>query len=99
MPADQPSVADGPFRFYSLYIFLLHFIRQAAIRGAIISHHTAPMDPNYPNIPSGISSVIRELYEDTVPPNLHDLPHRMLDSVDKLMGEICELHVLRWLIR
>ncbi|KAJ9125444.1 hypothetical protein QFC22_000405 [Naganishia vaughanmartiniae] len=48
------------------------------------------MDPTYPNIPTGISNVIKNLYCDNVPPNLHDLPHRMLDSVDKLMGEIYE---------
>ncbi|KAJ9102277.1 hypothetical protein QFC19_004825 [Naganishia cerealis] len=43
------------------------------------------------NAPSGIAALFQELeqlFHDNVPENLHDLPHRIFDSIDKLTGEV-----------
>lgn len=45
------------------------------------------------NPPSGLGAFFQELeqlFHENVPDNLHDLPHRIFDSLDKLTGEVCE---------
>lgn len=45
------------------------------------------------NPTSGLGAFFQELeqmFHDTVPENLQDLPSRIFDSLDKLTGEVCE---------
>ncbi|KAJ9109141.1 hypothetical protein QFC21_000469 [Naganishia friedmannii] len=51
------------------------------------------MASNNSNTPTGLSALfqdLEQLFHDNVPENLHDLPHRILDTIDKLTGEVYE---------
>jgi hypothetical protein len=61
----------------------------------VIRAHQARRNMSTPNSSpaSGLGAFFQELeqmFHDTVPENLQDLPSRIFESLDKLTGEVCE---------